>query len=139
MPEPIDYGPRLTPTEYQKAIADLYRNPPSVSTKEWQRTIYRRELDLTIDHRLGRNFPQERRDALWSIQEKIEKRRFRLAFKYLCRRLFAKLVVRDAQGLAGFLVDEYAKVLTPEELQQYFGLCPGEPPVLPIDEEQLKK
>lgn len=139
MPELIDYGPRLTQAEYQKAITDLYRNPPSVSTEEWERTVHRQELNLTIDHRLGRNFPQERRDALWSIEEKVEKRRFRLAFKYLLRRLFAKQIVRDVQGLAGFLVDEYAKVLTPAEFQQYFGLLPGERPVLPIDEELLKK
>jgi hypothetical protein len=129
----------LTPTEYQKAITDLYRDSPNDSAQDRERMILRRELDLTIDHRLGRNFPQERRDALWAIQEQVEKRRFSLTFKYFLRRLFAKKTARDIQVITDFLVKEYAKVLTPEELQQYFGLQPGETPVLPIDVGQFKK
>lgn len=139
MPKSFDYGPCLTLEEYQRKITELYRNPPSVSAEEQERTIRRRELDLTIDHRLGRYFPQERRNALWVIQEQVEKRRFRLAFKYLLRRFFAPRIARDAQGLANFLVDEFAKVLTPEELKRYFDLRPGEQPTLPIDVDQLKK
>jgi hypothetical protein len=139
MSKSFDYGPRLTQEEYQRKIAELYLNLSSASAEDREQTIRRRELDLTIDHRLGCDFPQERRDALWAIQEQVEKRRFRLAFKYLFRRFFAKRVERDVQGLAHFLVEEYAKVLTPEELQQYFNLRPGEPPVLPIDVDQLKK
>jgi hypothetical protein len=139
MSKSLDYGSRLTQQEYQRKIAELYLNSSSVSAEDRKQAIRRRELDLTIDHRLGCDFPKERRDALWAIQEQVEKRRFRLAFKYLFRRFFVKRVERDAQGLAHFLVEEYAKVLTPEELQQYFNLRPGEPPVLPIDVDQLKK
>jgi hypothetical protein len=90
--------------------------------------VHRQELNLTIDHRLRQNVPQGRRDALWSIQEKVGKRRFSLAFKYLLRRLFAKRMVRDVQCLAGFLRKEYAKVLTQAELQQYFGLLKANVP-----------
>lgn len=139
MATPFDHGPRLTPKEYQRKIAELYVKPSPASDEQRERAIRRRELDLNIDHRLGCRFPQERRDALWAIQEQVEKRRFRLVFKYLFRRLLAKWLARDVQQLANFLVEEYAKVLTPEELQAYFGLSPGEAPILPIDRDQLNK
>ena len=139
MASSFDHGRRLTPEEYQTKIAELYAKPSPVPVEDGERAIRRRELDINIDHRLGCCFPKERRDALWAIQEQVEKRRFRLVFKYLFRRLFAKWLARDAQQLANFLVEEYAKVLTPEELQAFFGLSPGEKPVLPIDTDQLGK
>lgn len=139
MSKAFNFGKRLTEDEYQKAITDLYQKPPlSISAEAWEQKVRRREFDLTIDHRLGLNFPEDRRNELWKIQEKIDKQRYYLTFKYLFRKIFAKQIVRDVQGLAGVLVDEYAKILTPEELQQYFGLRPGERPVLPIDDKQLK-
>lgn len=137
MEKTFDHGPRLTPEEYQRKIAELYAKPSPASAENGERAIRRRELDINIDHRLGCRFPKERRDALWAIQEQVEKRRFRMVFKHLFHRLFAKLLARDAQLLANFLVEEYAKVLTPEELQAYFDLNPGEKPVLPIDTDQL--
>lgn len=139
MVKPFDHGPRLTSEEYQRKITELYSKPSSASTEHEKRAIFRQELDINIDYRLGCCFPKERRDALWAIQEQVEKRRFRLAFKYLFRRVLAKWFVQDAQQLANFLVEEYAKVLTAEELQAYFGLSPGEMPVLPIDRGQLNK
>lgn len=139
MAKPFDHGPRITAEEYQRNISELYAQPSPIPAKDRERVIWRRELDLNIDHRLGCRFPQERRDALWAIQERVEKRRFRLVFKHLFRRLFAKWLATNAQQLAGFLVEEYAKVLTPEELQAYFCLSPGEKPVLPIDTDRLGK
>ncbi len=99
----------------------------------------RQELDLAIDHRLGRDFPQERREALWAIQQRIEKKRLRLGLKYLFRKLFAKSLARDAQGLAGYMVDEYAKAMTKTELESFFGLQEGQRPALPIDMDELEK
>jgi len=139
MAKSFDHGQRLTLEEYQRKITELYAKPSPASSEAEERAIRRQELELNIDHRLGCRFPKERRDALWAIQEQVEKRRFRLVFKYFFRRLFAKWLARDAQQLANFLVEEYAKVLTPEELQAFFGLSPGETPVLPIDTDQLDK
>jgi len=75
---------------------------------------------------------------LWAIQQRVEKRRLWLAFKYPFRRIFAKTLARGAQGLAGYLVDEYAKVLTKSELKSFFGVDEGQRPALPIDIDQLK-
>lgn len=138
MPEALNHGPRLTDEEYEKRIIELHRGLPPMPTEEQDRQVRRMALDLSIDHRLGRDFPQERRELLWAIQQRVEKRRLWLALKYPFRRLFAKSLARGAQGLAGYLVDEYAGVLTQAELKRFFGLEEGQRPALPIDMDQLK-
>ena len=132
-----DYGPRLTGEEYDKRIVELHSNLPPVPTREQDRQVRRQELELTIDYRLGRDFPQHRREALWAIQQRVERKRFRLLFKYLLRKFFAKSLVRDAQGLASYLVDEYAKVLNQTELECFFGEEEAHHPALPIELDQL--
>jgi hypothetical protein len=138
MPEELNHGPRLTDEEYEKRIIELHRGLPPMPTEEQDRHVRRMELDLAIDHRLGRDFPQDRRELLWAIQQRLKKRRLWLALKYPFRRFFAKSLARSAQGLAGYLVDEYAEVLTLTELQSFFSLEEGQRPALPIDIDQLK-
>jgi hypothetical protein len=138
MPDALNHGPRLTDEEYEKRIIELHRGLPPMSTEEQDRQVRRTALDLSIDHRLGRDFPQDRRELLWAIQQRVEKKRLWLALMYPFRRLFAKSLARGAQGLAGYLVDEYAEVLTPAELKSFFGLEGGQRPALPIDMDQLK-
>ncbi len=128
MPEDLDYGSRLTDDEYERRIIELRRGLPPMPTKAQDEAIRRRELELGIDHRLGRNFPRERRDALWTVQQRIEEKRLRLGFKHLLRRLFGQLLARDAQRLAGYAVDEYAKVLTGPELERFLGVPEGRQP-----------
>ena len=139
MSEEIDHGPRLTDDEYFKRITELHGNLPPSPTREQDRQVRRQELELAIDHRLGRDFPRRRREALWAIQQRVERKRLRLIFKYFLRKLFAKSLARDAQGLAGYLVDEYAKVLSKTELENFFGAEEVRNPALPIDLAQLKK
>ena len=138
MQEEINHGPRLSVEEYERKIIELHSGLPPMPTKDQDRLVRQMELNLTIDHRLGRDFPPERREALWTIQQRVEKKRLWLALKYPFRRFFAKSLARDAQGLAGFLVDEYAKVLTQSELKSFFDLQEGQRPALPIDLNQLK-
>jgi hypothetical protein len=138
MPAELNYGLRLTDEEYEKRIVELHRGLPPMPTEEQDRQVRRMALDIAIDHRLGRDFPPERRESLWAIQQRVEKKRLWLALKYPFRRLFAKSLARDAQGLAGFLVDEYAKLLTPAELKSFFSLEKGQRPALPIGVDQLK-
>ena len=138
MQEELNHGPRLTVEEYERKIIELHSGLPPMPTKDQDREVRQMELNLAIDHRLGRDFPPERREDLWKIQQRVEKKRLWLALKYPLRRLFAKSLARDAQGLAGFLVDEYAKVLTQSELKSFFDLQEGQRPALPIDLNQLK-
>ena len=135
----LNYGPRLTDDEYEKKIIELHRGLPPMPTKDQDREVRRRELELAIDHRLGRDFPKERREALWAAKERVERKRLWLGVKFLIKKKFGGNVVKDAQGLAGYMVDEYAKVLGPAEIESFFDLKKGERPVLPVDLDELKK
>jgi hypothetical protein len=133
----LGYGPRLTDAEYQRRIVELHSGRAEASD-EADRLLRRRELELRIDYRLGRDFPSERREALWQVQERIEKRRLSLAFRHFMRQMFHRLLVHDTQRLARFAADEFGKVLSPREVERFLGLEPGETPQLPIDREARK-
>jgi hypothetical protein len=139
MAEDLSYGPRLTDDEYQRKIVELHRALPPMPTKEQDRELRRRELELAIDHRLGCDFPPERREALWAVKQQVEKQRLRLGVKFLLKKLFGKSVAEDAQGLAGYTVDEYGKVLSKSDLKNFFDLKEGERPTLPIDVNRRPK
>ena len=133
----MNYGTKLSGEEYDKRIVALHENMPSTLTREMERQLRRDELETMIDYRLGCNFPKERRDLLWKVQERIEKKRTLLMLKYLFRHLFKKSFVHSAQNLVGYLVDEYAKVLNKEELEMFFGQKEAADPALPIDMNNL--
>jgi len=135
----LNHGPRLTDDEYEKKIIELHRGLPPMPTKDQDREVRRRELELAIEHRLGRDFPQERREALWAAKERVERKRLWLGVKFLIKKKLGRSVVDDAQGLVAYMVDEYAKVLNPAEIESFFGLKKGERPALPVDLDELKK
>jgi len=134
-----DHGPRLSDEEYDKSVVALHSDLPPVPTREQERRTRRQELELAIDHRLGRDFPLHRREALWAIQQRVERKRLRLIFWHFLKRFFAKSLARRAQGLAGYLVDQYRKELSESELESFFGAEEARHPALPIDPDQLKR
>lgn len=129
----LGHGPCLTTQEFDRQIVALHSGLPSHLSKEEEIKLRRRELDLTIDYRLGRNFPQQRRAALWNIQQQVEKKRLRLIFFWLFRFISYKWLYDRANKIGGYLVNEYAKVLTNDELHAYFDLKESEPQKLPIE------
>lgn len=129
----LGHGLRLSAREYEKRIVELYSGLPPSLSKEEEKNIHRRELDLTIDHRLGQDFPTDRREKLWDIQQRVEKKRLRLMFQWLLHFISYRWLYARANKLAGYLVDEYAKALTKDELQAFFGLAENERPTLPIE------
>ena len=133
----MNYGTKLSGKEYDKCIVSLHENLPSLLSREMERQLRRDELEIMIDYRLGCNFPKVKRDLLWKVQERTEKKRTLLIFKYLFRHLFKKSFVHSAQNLAGYLVDEYAKVLSKEELEMFFGQNEVADPALPVDMNNL--
>jgi hypothetical protein len=124
-----EHGPRLSDEEYDRAVIELQRGMTPMPTREEDRARRRRALDLAIDHRLGRDFPPARREALWAAAERVESRRVWIALKYLLRRLAGGRA--HARALTKALGDEYAKVLTPSELTQFLGPPPLTLPVGP--------
>ena len=133
MPEQDDYGPHLSDEEYDRQIVVLYDKLPPTPSREQEREVRRTELNLAIDHRLGRDFPIQKREALWEVQQRVEKKRVWLMLKYFVKKLLRRSIAQEAQGLAQYLVDEYAKVLTPSELERFFGKAEARSPALPFD------
>lgn len=134
----LGYGPCLSDDEYEKKIIALHSDLPPSPSREQDCQIRRQELELAIDNRLGLDFPRSKRDALWNIQQKVEKKRGRLLFKYLLRKIFPKKLAQGAHSLAGYLVKEYSTVLNQDELDSFFGQEEARNPSLPIEVENLK-
>jgi hypothetical protein len=137
--ETLNYGRRLSGEEYDHAIVALYSDLPPKPSWAQRKEVRRQELNLTLDYRLGLEFPLKKREALWAVQQEIEKHRIKIMFTYLLRRFFAKNLIREAKGLAGYVIEAYAKVLNQAELEQFFGEEEVRHPALPVELEQLKK
>jgi hypothetical protein len=129
----VKHGPRLTQKEYEQAIVSLYRDAPQPGSPRDEAGIRRRELDLNIDYRLGTRFPPERREALWRVQQTLEKRRLRLAASWVASLFARQRTAGQAKRLASFVIQEYAKVLDADELARYFGEEEVANPGLPMD------
>lgn len=132
------YGPRLTGEEYDRRIVALHSGLPAIPSREEDRRVRRAALDLAVDHRLGRDFPRDRRNALWAVQERLERKRIKLMATYLLKRLFGQSLAPQARGLAGYVVDQYATVLSPSELEKFFGVEEVRSPGLPLDKRSRR-
>jgi hypothetical protein len=132
--EVCSYGPRLTGEEYDRRIVALHSGLPAIPSREQDRQVRRAALDLAVDHRLGRDFPRDRRNALWAVQDRLDRKRAKLMAAYLLKRLFGQSLAPQARGLAGYVVDQYATVLNPSELESFFGAEEVRSPGLPVDD-----
>ena len=120
-PREAAFGRRLALDDYQKAIVALQSTLPPMPTREQDRAARRAALDLAVDHRLGVDFPKERRDALFAVQQRVERHRLWIALKHGVARLFLGAGSQSGRGMSGFVVGEYAKVLSKSELDAFFG------------------
>lgn len=123
-PSNLPHGQKLTPAEYERAVVHLYQSAHGTGgTAEDRRSLRRSELDLQIDHRLGVDFPQSRREEMWRVQEQAERRRLRVLARSLLLRLLPRsLAVSRLSKLTDVLISEYSRVLTPEEMRDFLGL-----------------
>jgi hypothetical protein len=131
-----DYGTRLTDAEYMRQIVELHRGRPAVLPKEQTDDLERRELDLRIDYRLGRNFPADRRAALWVVQQRLGRQWLWPFVAHLLRGIVPRAAARTARFIARGTVDEYSKVLSESEIARFLDLGMGESPALPLDKEE---
>jgi len=137
-PQQVDHGRRLSSAEYQQRIVALQSTLPPMPTRDQDRTARRAALDLAIDHRLGVDFPRERRDALFAAQERVERGRLWILLRQGLKRIIGSWREKrgreqGARGLAHFVVDEYAKILSKDELEAFFGREEASSPTLPDD------
>lgn len=137
----LDYGPCLTEEEYEQGVVELYRRAvegqPSAAPRALKEQIKEGEFQLTIDHKLGINFPPEKRKVLWAAKQRVETQRLRLIGKYLKTSLKKREFADGMQVMIERTMEEFAKVLTPEELRAFMSLREGEKPVLPLDPDLL--
>ncbi|WP_460415295.1 hypothetical protein [Pseudomonas sp. microsymbiont 2] len=99
----------------------LYQRQADVAGDGDDTLVRRRELDLTIDHKLGVDFPGPRRERLWQIQQRVERKRLRLLAHSLLANLLPVIARRRANAIAGFVEQAYAQELDAQEMADYFG------------------
>jgi hypothetical protein len=108
------YGPKIDSTAYHDQMHDLYfggEGRPPVATRD----LPRQELDLTIDHKLGRDFPVHLREALWQANRRIRRRQLLVLFLALVRKaLGASEPVENA--LYRMVIRQYGRILSLAEL-----------------------
>lgn len=66
------YGKKLDDHTYQQRALALAEQA-GIATARQRAMLRRDELDLTIDHRLGIDFPADRRESLWRAQQHIHR------------------------------------------------------------------
>ena len=123
------HGKRLTTREYERAIVALYTGAPPMPDAAEDARLRRAELDFSIDHKLGVDFPAARRDQMWLAAEKTEKNRVVTAFKIIASHILHGRGGEkhmdggpgDARFLTGQVAKNYAAVLDSEELEQFLG------------------
>lgn len=118
----LHYGPRISDEEYDRRVVALHTSAAEKGESRERRLRFA-ELNIMIDHRLGQDFPADRRRMLWEANEQAERRRRRLPFRFVIGLLRTRSVEAATEHLADDLVEAYAKVLTPRELQAFFGDC----------------
>lgn len=90
------------------------------------RQIQRGELDLSIDLRLGVDFPAERRDALWQVHQRLETGPLSMLRAWVTGLLSRRKLEQHGTQAAQQLMTSYASVLDPQELRDFLGDPPQE-------------
>lgn len=116
--ERLDHGPRITEKEYEQGITSLYERSSTDASKTEKLSTLRKELDLTIDYRLGVNFPKDRRQKLWDIRRKTDAS----IAKNLVFAFSRSLLEYFTANLANKFLKEYREVLSEKEFNQFFDI-----------------
>lgn len=125
MADDLGYGRRLSGEEYDSRVVEIHRQASPMPSKEEDAEIRRREFNLSIDYRLGVDFPLHKREALWEIMQQVEKRRLWLGFKHGLRLLLFRDSVPEklrqgTDAMAAVMVKEFSSVLNEQELRSFF-------------------
>ncbi|MGA3077982.1 MAG: hypothetical protein ABSG56_30435 [Bryobacteraceae bacterium] len=117
------YGRRLTGQEYDKAIIALYTGlKPDYSEREFME-IRRKEINLQIDHRLGVDFPPEKRETVWEVIAGLEKKRIGMALGVMVRQALGRKVDINAElaKVADEMIAKTGRILDKEDMVRFLG------------------
>ena len=116
----LQHGPKLTQAQYDQRVCALSKGYNDM-TPDQERAMKKDTLNISIDYKLGQNFPADRREQLWEVQSKIDKR---FAFN-----LVKAAITRPWDifgGLSKPLVRGFSKVLDRDELKSFFDFTDDE-------------
>jgi hypothetical protein len=121
----LGYGPRLSDDEYQRKIVELHSQERAREDEQ----LRHQELDLDISHKLGQDFPDDLRQAIWEIQQKVEARRAKLRWISILERFtHLSLLPWSANLVARKMAARYRTVLSSEEVRALLGADPSDLP-----------
>lgn len=112
--------------EYMERISGLYEKIRAESAaNEEEAILFERyhdaEFDLTVEYRLGQDFPAERREALRAIHQQVQNQTEELRKKYASGDLREREFLDLMQASTTDMAEKYATVLTQEEMTAFFG------------------
>lgn len=108
------HGERLTHETYEKQLRAACSHQPALPD------VRRRELDIAIDYRLGRAFPEARREALWVIQQEIDARLVTVGALSSIKELLRGKVPGVSRVQVYYLFKKYGSILDLDEVQMFF-------------------
>lgn len=120
----VSFGRHLDDREYEQRIVALHDSESPRLSKSQQTALRRQELELTIDYKLGLDFPAERREALWLAQQRVHRKQIPVALLAFARKAMGSKKSVEAP-LVRLLTREYGKVLTASELRTMLDLPAG--------------
>ncbi|MGR0480880.1 MAG: hypothetical protein ACTFAL_05610 [Candidatus Electronema sp. V4] len=113
---------KRTLEEYEKAVVALHSSLPPDLPRKQQREVRKKELNLFVDYCFGLDFPDRRREEIWTVRDRIDRKLLWLTLKYVVKRICRRSFDADLISLTAFMRDEYAKVLSPSELRTFLKL-----------------
>lgn len=117
----LPYGPTITQEQLDDRVLALHNNAPPIPTPHQDLQIRHGELNAMIDHKLGIQFPHERRQQLWNVQRGLDRKRLLHVLQG-----FVTHPLSPSNALTKPQVKGYSKVLNDSELQAFFEYSPSE-------------
>lgn len=117
----LPYGATISQQQYDERVLALHNNAPPIPTAHQDLQIRHGELNALIDHKLGTQFPHDRRKALWDIQCRLDRKRLLHVLKG-----FVTHPLSPSEALTKPQVKGFSNVLSENELQAFFEYSPSE-------------
>lgn len=115
---------RMSEKEYAKRLSKLFEKIQSESIEN-DTILFKRycdaEFDLTVEYRLGPDFPEERKKSLRSINWQIQKLTEDFKKKYLSGNIKKQDFFTLMQNAMNEKVERYKFILTSKEMKEFFG------------------
>ena len=109
----------MTAEEYGEAIRDLHRDPVLAKSAD---QLAEKQFLIDIEFRLGRNFPDDRRELLLVAYRAMRAELSRQMKRFLRATFAPRRHARAINQLNERLLDVFAAILDKEEFQAFTGL-----------------